>query len=169
MAFSKAPRFAGQKAPSPGPATYSPSALGRPRVLAYTFGRPKKKAPKLRMIEITKLGLAEKLGSGGLGTVYAGHFGGKEAAVKVYRPQPGLLADPDQDRKALREEASMLQRVAHPHIVEAICLVSERGAIAGFCMERLGESFETASSQGHLCWQRLEKAFGQLVEAGLRV
>ena len=113
---------------------------------AYSFGRPK--GPKLPVIEIRKLRLADYIGSGGLGSIYGGHFGGKEAAVKVYRPQQGLLADADKDREALVAEARKLQHFAHPHIVDVFCVVTDRGNPSGFAMERLGDSLQTASSRG---------------------
>ena len=171
MAFSKAARFPGREPPSPGPASYSPT-LGRPRVLSYTFGPASRNAEKtktkLRIIKAAKLQFAQEIGHGGLATVHGGHLGTKAAAFKVVRAQPGLLADPETNRRALHEEAIMLHRLSHPQIVEVIGLVSEQGIVNGFVMERLGESLEQASSRGHLCWQRLEKAFGQIVEAGTK-
>ena len=63
----------------------------------------------------------------------------------------------------------MLHRLSHPQIVEVIGLVCEQGIVNGSSWSASESPSRQASSRGHLCWQRLEKAFGQIVEAGLRV
>ena len=48
--------------------------------------------------------------------MYAANLEGKPVAVKVYRPQPGLWANLDQDLRALQAEATMLHGIRHPNI-----------------------------------------------------
>jgi len=175
MAFAKATRFSGRGSwQSPGPGAYYPqAALGLPRVLAYSFGRPrattvkpgvhKEKAKKhkanLPEVEIAKLSLERELGNGGLASVHCGTLEGRPVAAKLFRAQPHLLSNRDDDIKALRTEAVLLAKISHPNIVQTLCLLSVNGSIVGFAMEVLGPNLQKASSKGKLCHRDLVEAF----------
>ncbi|CAE7660827.1 unc-22 [Symbiodinium microadriaticum] len=174
MAFSKSARFFGRDSRStPGPGTYNPQAsLALPRVLVHSFGRPTSRRPKLQkqehqlpIVEVHMLDLTKDLGHGGLGSVHQGNLQGKAVAVKRYRHQPGMLSNPDDDRRALRTEALLLHGIRHPNIVSVQGLLSENGTVNGYVMEKLGVSLHKASKKGHWCRDRIAKAFRPTCEA----
>ena len=86
-------------------------------------------------------------------------WGAKAVAVKRYRHQPGMLSNPDDDRRALRTEALLLHGIRHPNIVSVRGLLSENGTVNGYVMEKLGVSLHKASKKGHWCRERIAKAF----------
>ena len=193
MAFSKAPRFPGREFSTPGPGAYNPNASpGLPRVFAYAFGPPRSPMtsrhrkqkerlaqpqpqprpqpplpqPALPTVDLAKLQVQHVLGQGGLATVKQAVFEGKPVAVKVYRPQPRLQSDRDQDLRALQAEATMLHGIRHPRIVTVVSLlVCADGTINGYIRERLGESLQRAADAGDLCRPRLATAFRTTCEA----
>lgn len=111
------------------------------------------------------LDLTKDLGHGGLGSVHQGNLQGKAVAVKRYRHQPGMLSNPDDDRRALRTEALLLHGIRHPNIVSVQGLLSENGTVNGYVMEKLGVSLHKASKKGHWCRDRIAKAFRPTCEA----
>jgi len=56
-----------------------------------------------------------KLGKGHFGTVYAGSFRGKPAAIKKIEIRSGDFAD----MSAFKREMDLMNRIAHPHVVSA--------------------------------------------------
>jgi serine/threonine-protein kinase len=74
---------------------------------------------------------ADRLGHGGMSTVYRGHdtLTGKDVAVKVLRPGPLPASDDMFDRFTRESEA--LRLLEHPNIVEVVATIHEGAGIDG--------------------------------------
>ena len=66
--------------------------------------------------------------------------------MKQFRQQPGLLSL-DDDKKALRTEAMLLQHIRHPSMVQALCMVLQNCIVDGYAMELLDQSLEPSCRQ----------------------
>ena len=178
--------------PGPGPGSYQPKlAATRPSAPAFSFcgrqsSRPAVQNPGTarrskgvgykRELEKVELDLclvdqseSEKnvlLGSGGLAHVklakYAGHF----VAAKLWWDREGLLPGQEaKDREALKQEAELLYRLDHPHIIKSFAIIEENGQVAGYLMELLRGSLHEAASKGRLSHELLRITVQQACKA----
>ena len=167
MAFSKAARFPGREFSTPGPGSYSPNIS--PRVCAYTFGQKSRlrnrDTPTMPVVDIANLELTNQLGSGGLATVFTGFHDGRRIAFKQYRHNPHVCAIPEEDRKALLTEATLLQRLQHPNVVKVLSIVVDHNKTSGYTMQQLGKSLDKVNQTRQLSARRLDMAFRQTCTA----
>lgn len=108
--------------------------------------------------------LREQLGSGRSGIVYRAFQPaiGREVAVKVIRPE---FADDPTFIRRFEDEAQVVARLEHPHIVPLYDYWREPGA--GYLVMRLmqGGSLETALASGPLGRERAAKLVAQVGDA----
>ncbi|WP_434416589.1 serine/threonine-protein kinase [Nannocystis pusilla] len=107
-----------------------------------------------------------RLGSGGMGAVYAGPhlLLDRPVAVKVIKPRFG--DDPGIAQRFI-QEARAASVIAHAHVVEITDFGETDGGTAFFVMERLeGEDLAaTVSREGPLAWQRVVHIGEQIARA----
>lgn len=109
--------------------------------------------------------LEEKLGEGGMGTVYRARHKtlGRTVALKVLRPE--MATNREMSQRFLFE-AQALNRVKHPNMVEVFDLVHQPGAPPYFVMELLeGQSVRAAGKSRPLELRRVVRLARQAAEA----
>ncbi|MDC0715490.1 serine/threonine-protein kinase [Nannocystis bainbridge] len=107
-----------------------------------------------------------RLGSGGMGAVYAGThlLLDRPIAVKIIKPRFG--DDPGIAQRFI-QEARAASGIGHPHVVEITDFGETEGGTAYFVMERLeGEDLaDTVTREGPLAWPRVVHISEQIARA----
>ena len=121
--------------------------------------------PRIGRVVAGHYRLVERLGSGGIGTVYRARHRvvGREVAVKFLRPE---LAHEPEHRARLAREAKIIGQLHHEHIVSVIDFAHEEGEQLLLVMEYLrGRTLAAAIEEGSFSARRALHVAMQIARA----